>query len=121
MNVMFVGMSPSSRTTPTKNSTLTRLNGWCDRLGLESYDFHNVIPNVTNGSKMEEVDVDMLLQRVRGRKKVIALGGFVSRVLTKYKIEHHKADHPSPRNRNFNDPAYEPMMLDRLKAYIHEH
>jgi uracil-DNA glycosylase len=49
---------------------------------------------------------------------VIALGCWVSSVLKRNGIEHLKIDHPSPRNRNFNDPTYEGRMLTVLREYL---
>lgn len=50
--------------------------------------------------------------------KVLALGGFVSRVLIKAGIDHIQLPHPSPRNRLFNDPTYEKEMLTWLKREL---
>ena len=120
-DVIFLGMSPSSHTKPTRNGSLVRLSSWCQSMNLKSWDFHNVVHDRINSNSLNDVDVDALIARVSGKKKVVALGGFVSKVCTKYKIDHYKTDHPSPRNRNFNDPTYEVMMLAKLKAYLHEY
>ena len=120
-DVIFLGMSPSSRTKATKNGTFVRLAKWCEVLNLREWDFHNVVHDRINSSDINDVDVQTLMSRVHNKKKIVALGGFVSRVCTKYKIDHYKTDHPSPRNRNFNDPSYESMMLAKLKVYLHEY
>lgn len=67
---------------------------------------------------MSDVDKEQLEAAVRGKKVVIALGGFVSRVCKKYGIPHIKIDHPSPRNRNLNSLEYEMMMLNELQVNI---
>ena len=118
-DVIILGLSPSSRTKPFKNGTFNRLQKWCDAAGLWEWDFHNVIPHIENGHKPSDVDVDLLLEKTSNRKKVIALGGIVSRICNKYKIDHLRIDHPSPRNRNLNDKGYELQLIERLKAYIH--
>lgn len=91
---------------------------WCESVSLEQYEFYNVIPHVVASSSLDDVDVELLLQKVHAKRKVVALGGFASRVLNKYAISHMQIDHPSPRNRNLNDPAYELKMLDRLRDYL---
>ena len=120
-DVIILGMSPSTRTKPSKNGTYARLENWCTSIGLKRWSFHNVVHNRVDSASMSDVDEEELLKRVAGKKKVVALGGFVSRVCTKYKIDHCKVDHPSSRNRNFNDPSYEPKVLAKLKAYLHEY
>lgn len=118
--VIILGMSPSTKTKAFKNGTFDRLQKWCDHVGLEAFDFHNVIPNIANGSTINQVDVESLLEKVQGKVKIIALGGFVSKVCYKYGISHYKIDHPSPRNRNLNDPDYERMMLENLRKYLND-
>lgn len=117
-DVLVLGMSPSTRTKPFKNGTFCRLKQWMDTVGIPHWDFHNVIPDVANSMKMEDVAVEALQEWVKDRKVIIALGAFVSRVCTKYDIPHIRVDHPSPRNHNFNDPAYEPEMLRRLQEEL---
>ena len=109
--ILVLGQCPSTRTKPTANGTFVRLKKWMDHLDLPCWAFHNVIPNKANSYKMEDVDVEALNKAVEGKHLVIALGGFVSRVCKKHKIKHLKIDHPSPRNRKFNDPDYEAQML----------
>jgi hypothetical protein len=41
---------------------------------------------------------------------------FVERVCNKYNIPHYKIDHPSPRNRNLNDPKYA-AALDAARGF----
>ena len=120
LNVIILGMAPSTKVGGFKNSTRDRLRVWCDRVGLDEFDFHNVIPGITNGSTIDQVDVEQLLEKTKDRTKVIALGGFVSRVCHKYGVTHYKIDHPSPRNRNLNDPTYEVGMLDNLRKYLND-
>lgn len=119
-DVIILGISPSTKIKGFKNGTFDRLQRWCDSVGLKAFDFHNVIPDVANGSKLDQVNHEQLFQKVKGKSKVIALGGFVSKVCYKYSISHYKIDHPSPRNRNFNDPSYEVQMLYGLRKYIND-
>lgn len=117
-DILVLGQCPSSNTKPTKNGTFVRLRGWMDWVGEPAWSFHNVIPNKINSYNMSDVDEDQLEAAVRGKKVVIALGGFVSRVCKKYGIRHIKIDHPSPRNRNLNSLEYEITMLNELQFQI---
>ena len=116
--ILVLGQCPSTRTKPTANGTFVRLKKWMDHLDLPQWSFHNVIPNKINSYDINDVDEDALYEAVQGKTIIIALGGFVERVCRKYKIDCYKIDHPSPRNRNLNDPHYEQQMLKNLKKYL---
>lgn len=120
-DVIVIGMSPSRRKLnkkPYSNSTLVRLSQWMKDVDQPAWSFHNVIPHVAGSSDPKDVDVDALQKAVAGKKTVIALGSFVERMCKKHGIDSFKIDHPSPRNRNFNDPTYEGRMLNRLKTFL---
>jgi hypothetical protein len=119
--LLILGQCPSSNTKPLKNGTYNRLMNWCDFVGISMFSFHNVIPNKINSYDINDVDEDALYEAVQDKTIIIALGGFVERVCKKYKIDCYKIDHPSPRNRNLNDPHYEQQMLKNLKKYLDEH
>ena len=116
--ILILGVSPSTKTKAFKNGTFDRLDMWCDFIRLESFDFHNVIPDKCNSMKMADVDEKKLIKIVKGKKKIVALGAFVSKVCDKYNIPHYKIDHPSPRNRNLNDMKYEYQILLKFRDYI---
>lgn len=115
-------MNPSTKTKPFKNGTFCKLQDWMNKVGVPHWDFHNVVPDKTGEVKLADVDWELLYKKIKGRKVIICLGGFVARAVKGLtdvelpKIIH--IDHPSPRNRNFNDPAYEPQMLKRLKEEL---
>jgi hypothetical protein len=117
-DVLVLGLCPSSKTKPFKGATFTKVQEWMNTAGVPHWDFHNIIPHVANSTSTKDIDWELLKKKLQERKVVIALGTFVSGVLTRAGIEHIKIDHPSPRNRNFNDPAYEPEMLKRLKKEL---
>jgi len=125
-DVLVLGMNPSSNKKPIKNGTFVRLQDWMNRAGVPHWDFHNVVPGKTGEVTREDVEWDLLKEQVDGRKVIICLGTFVSRVMAILKSMQYplndtviiSVDHPSPRNRNFNDPAYEPEMLERLKKEL---
>ena len=120
-DVIVIGLSPSTRKVVKKlhtNSTLPRLDRWMKEAGQKEWSFHNVIPNIPGSSSMRDVDERALRRATKGKSVIIALGSFVERVCKKYDIDAFKIDHPSPRNRNFNDPSYEPQMISRLREYL---
>ena len=117
-DILVLGQCPSTKVTPSKNGTFVRLKGWMDWVEEPAWAFHNVIPNVVNSYSMRDVDDLALFDAIRGKKVIIALGGFVSRVCKRYGIYHIKIDHPSPRNRNLNSLEYEMAMLTTLRFDI---
>lgn len=118
--ILILGLCPSGNNRRRSNGTLSRLQSWMNQSRCSEWTFHNVIPNVADSTDVSDVDVEQLWNAVKGKEKVVALGGFVSRVCDRFGIEHHRVDHPSPRNRNLNDPSYEKHMIDRLANYLHE-
>jgi uracil-DNA glycosylase len=115
---LIVGLSPSSKTKPFKNGTFARLQHWTQEVALPHWDFYNILSEV-NCTDIKKVDSKELAERCNDRKKIVALGGIVSKVLNKHGIQHHRVDHPSPRNRNLNSKEYEKKMLSELRNYIH--
>ena len=67
---------------------------------------------------MADIDGTFIQKITKNYNKIITLGGFVSKYITKMGIKHYAAPHPSPRNRKFNDKSYEPMIIDEIKEYI---
>lgn len=120
-DIVVLGQCPSTKVTPSKNGTFARLKRWMDLVNEPSWAFHNVIPNVVNSYKIDDVDELALTEAIYRKKVIIALGGFVSRVLNRYGIQHIKIDHPSPRNRNLNSARYEDQMLINLLREIQLH
>ena len=51
-----------------------------------SYDFHNVIPDKVNSFDPKDVNTTELFIKTVNKKVVVALGGFVDKILNKYKI-----------------------------------
>ena len=99
-DIIILGQCPSTKKVPFKNGTFSRLKRWFTEVGVEDWDFHNVIPDKINSYDIKDVDEEKL------------------RVCKKYSISNYKIDHPSPRNRNLNSKEYEQNMLDKLKCYL---
>lgn len=119
-DILILGQCPSSNTKPNKNGTYSRLCKWLEAVDVHAFAFHNVIPDKINSYDIKDVQVKKLYAVTHGRRKIIALGGFVERVCKKHGISYYKIDHPSPRNRNLNDPKYEEQMLKRLRDYLND-
>jgi hypothetical protein len=105
--LLFVGISPAKTPRLSSSSSFARLKRWCLEAGIESWDFHNLIPHVPGSEDPRDILEAELLERVRGKEMVVALGTFVHAQLRRRGIDSIRIDHPSPRNRNFNDPSHE--------------
>jgi len=116
MKVLVVGINPSNKP-QRKNSTLDRLNGWMNTLGITNYSFTNVHSDPGEVPKVSELiasDLDC-----SGYDKVIALGVTPSYVLRAKGVEHYQMPHPSPRNRKLNDPVFVQSALNECKEYLY--
>ena len=119
--VLVIGHSPGK--TPIykmKNGspTLNRLNRWLDACEVDIYSFTNLCAHHKEFLKNADIDGIIIQKITKNYNKIITLGGFVSKYITKMVIKHYAAPHPSPRNRKFNDKSYEPMIIDEIKEYI---
>ncbi len=122
-DILVLGMNPSANRKPLKNSTFARLQTWMDSVGVPHWDFFNVVPHKIGDVTVKDVPWDVLRAWTGSRKIIVCLGNFVHQVVLRTEAETGtakiiKVDHPSPRNRNFNDPAYEPEMLRRFKKEL---
>lgn len=118
MNLLIVGINPSSGK-PKKLSAINRLEKWIDQLEVKYYGFANVIPE-PGAYHINKVDLEYVKSFCSDQDQVVALGGFVSEVLKRANISHHKLPHPSPLNRNLNDPNYEQLCIEECKKYLNE-
>lgn len=119
-HIIFIGISPSTKTQPFSNGSFSTLRKWCVAAGLYEWDFHNLIPHKANSMDKNDIDLELLYEKIHSKKKIIALGGFVSDMLTKFGVQHLKIDHPSPRNRNLNHPQYQKQIVEKLKNYLND-
>lgn len=119
---LVVGMNPSSYSSPTngkekKNHTFDRLYRWFDYAGVDYFSFVNCSDKVGEIT-LSDVDYDTLNVCLKYHTHVFALGGFSSSVLKRLNRSHIVLPHPSPRNRKFNDPKFEPLLMKELKEYM---
>ena len=115
-------MNPSSYPSPIdgkqkKNHTFDRLHKWFSSAGVNHFSFVNCSDKV-GSIKYSDVDYATLEECLKYHTKVFALGSFASTVLQRLNKTHIKLPHPSPRNRKFNDPKYEPLVMEQLKEYM---
>lgn len=120
MRILIVGQNPADRPldgSHTKSMTFRKLDKWAEELDIGMYAFINTVPE-RGAATMKNVQWDYLRQSVTLHKKVIALGGFASSVLTKLNVDHFRLPHPSPRNRLLNDKKFEAEQLRLCKKYL---
>lgn len=114
--VLVLGINPSGKKY-RKNCSLDRLHKWMAILGYTYYSFSNVIP-YTGKYKKNMVDINALFEYSKEHDKIISLGRFVSDILNEQNIDHFLMPHPSPLNRQLNDPMFEEMALKKCSEYL---
>lgn len=112
MKILILGSNPSAKA-PRNESTLTRVDRWAKTLGIE-YDFANVIDRHVEKESFNDVDVIRVFKITQKYDRILTLGRFADEVLNRMKIVHYPLPHPSPRNRQFNDPSFEERTLQKL-------
>lgn len=118
--ILIVGINPSNyitRKTPRKNHTFDRLYRWCDYLEIEHFSFINCIFDRGKYS-LKLVEYEILMGIVHQYDKVLALGGFVSKVLNKLDVGFFQLPHPSPLNRQLNSKQFEINCLNDCRKYL---
>jgi len=86
-----------------------------DELNCNQFSFTNVI-HKEGVYKKSDIDYSWINECCRGYDKIICLGGFVSSAMAD--IPHHMMPHPSPLNRQLNNPEYERHQLDLAMEYL---
>lgn len=110
--VLILGSNPSLKR-QHKNSTLDRLATWAAKLAIE-YDFDNVISYHVGKERIEHVDTARVKRIASKYSKIFTLGHFAHSVLNVLGISHYALPHPSPRNRQFNEPEFEAQTLSKI-------
>lgn len=117
MKVLIVGHSPG-KVKPEKSITRKRVFSWLQQVGVMEFTWHNLVAHHAPKLNLKQVTLDP--QLVRQFDKVISLGVLASSWLNRQGISHYPAPHPSGLNRQWNDPATEPRVIQQLKNYIDE-
>lgn len=117
--VAILGHSPGkTRIEDRPSPTLKRLYRWMDECEVHTFSFMNLVGYHAPDLKLKDIDTDFVCQSLSGYKKVVALGGLATKFCERNGINHIAAPHPSPRNRKFNDKAFEPAFINTLKEYL---
>jgi len=117
-NVIFIGMNPGKRA--QFGSTFKRFSTWLDKLDINIVSFTNLSFDPNWDQKVSSFDPVFFKQSIAGYDKVVAWGGFVSRYLAWYKIDHFMLPHPSGLNRQVNNHIYIDKKLQECKEYIYD-
>lgn len=113
--ILIVGHSPG-KLEEGKSPTRNRVREWLNSVGIDSYDWTNLVHYHTPSLKMS--DVTLKPSYVRQYDRVVALGRVAEQWLTGQEIEHLAIPHPSGLNRVWNDPATEPRVVEKIKKYL---
>ena len=108
--ILVVGQVPSDKA-QHKNSTISRLHRWFDGAGIGYASFINA----------SEVKIEHLKTMADEYSGVLALGSAVQFHLGRAGIKFLGVPHPSPRNRLFNDPAFELTVVKLIRKYVQDH
>lgn len=115
MNPIFIGINPT-KARYRKGCALFRFYDWVQYMKLDVVAFTNLSPDPMWDKR--DVDVPLLYASLRGHTKVVALGGLVSKNLSKLGIDHFTLPHPSPLNRQINDEKFIQEQLDLCKDFL---
>ena len=116
-------MNPSKRPTAAngkliRSSTFSKLESWMTSMNIQYFSFINTFDHPGDKLSIDDIDHQRLFTLSEEYDKIIALGGFVSRVLDMNNIDHFKMPHPSPLNRLLNDKKFVNTMLNECKEYL---
>lgn len=117
--VIIIGLNPSKARAVKRGSALNRLNQWADRVGLPIFSFTNLTDDPDWDFKFKSLDKDFVVQSVQNYDIIVALGTGVANHLKRFGLKDvFVLPHPSPRNRQLNDPTYIETKLNNLREYI---
>lgn len=123
--VMILGQSPSFANADqyvafvgTKSGEL--LDKWMRQLSIQNGTIVNA-SDYLNTKALKHANLKRIEDMFKARPidKVIALGGYASRVLCKLDIDHYTLPHPSLRNRQHNNPEFIQHCLNGCLAYLY--
>jgi len=115
--ILFIGMNPPRNKIMSHGQSYKRFCKW-----LESINCINIVA-FTNlhwdpSWNKKSVDHAFLKAQLGEHTKLVAWGGLVSNHLTKMGLQHFVLPHPSPLNRQTNDPDFLQIKLKELKQYM---
>lgn len=115
---IVIGHSPNPNKTAETSPTLGKLRKWMTNAGVYEYDFVNLVDEFVPNLTLKKVTLNPgSLKKYKCR---ITLGNLADTYLTRNKVKHFKAPHPSGLNRQFNDKTFEPKVMNNIKEYLNE-
>lgn len=130
MAIYFVGANPKHEgnlSSPFKDTRSGKTLGeWFKRLDLrwQDVELRNASDRIdVTASKLRWNDRShlVLLELLFAeRSKIVTLGTYPSKVLTRIGIAHYAMPHPSGLNRKLNDPTYVAGVLAGCQTYLSE-
>lgn len=115
---MVIGLNPTKLAVPRKGGAVHRFSQWLDEMCIDMVSFTNLSPDPYWDGK--EIDESLLRESMVGHSKIIVWGNSVSKYLKKMGIDHFVLPHPSPLNRQVNDPEFIGQKLRECKEYLSE-
>jgi hypothetical protein len=115
--ILIVGINPSSVNPAKICASIKRLYRWADEMNIGLFSFTNCIPRAGKYSD-KDIDYNFLNNCIKGYDRVVALGGFPSKALSKLDVDHFVLPHPSGLNRKLNDKEYEREVLRSCSEYL---
>jgi hypothetical protein len=115
--ILIVGINPSSVNPAKICASIKRLYRWTDDMGIGFFSFTNCIPHAGKYTD-KDIDYEFLNNCIKGYDRVVALGGFPSKALSKLDVDHFVLPHPSGLNRKLNDKSYEREVLKNCSDYL---
>ncbi len=131
MRVLFVASNPpcnaSGFSGPMCESTASGkvFREWTRLLGIAQPLVINLIDTPTESNRplvLSDISPERLKyleEMVFWNDRVIALGAFPKKVVAKLKDQHYRLPHPSPHNRQLNDPAEVIRQLEGCFRFLH--
>lgn len=119
LRILFIGDEPSSRNVSPDvpfvgTASYKRLLRWIGELDLDISKI--TLKNSGYITLYNNPDKIVFLGNKAAQNTKIFRPGVFDTPIPNFKI----IDHPSPRNRKFNDPKYEAKMLKELKKWLYE-
>jgi len=115
---IIVGLNPSKKRGANYGPALSRLYRWADQINLPIFSFTNLSDAPECDLKFKSIDKKFIVQTISNYSIIVSLGSQVHNTLKRLGFDSFKMPHPSPLNRQLNDPDYEKQMLSELKRYV---
>lgn len=114
--ILVIGLNPTKLAVPRKGGAVHRFSRWLDEIGIDIVSFTNLSPDPHWDGK--QIDESFLRQSMEGYSKIVVWGNSVSKYLKKMDVEHFVLPHPSPLNRQINNPEFIAQKLKECKEYL---